>query len=56
MIISFMYLAEKKTWKSIEGVWTIEAGNTLFVKKGAAIITQDLDDDFYMLDFSYPTI
>lgn len=49
-----MYLAEKKTWKTIEGVWTIEAGNTLFVKKGAAIITQDFDDDFYMLGFFLP--
>ena len=47
-------LSGKKTWKTIEGVWTIEAGNTLFVKKGSAIITQDFDDDFCMLGFFLP--
>lgn len=47
-------LSGKKSWKTIHGDWTIEAGNTLYVKKGAAIITQDFDEDFCMLGFFLP--
>ena len=47
-------LSGKKSWKTIEGEWTVSAGETLFVKKGAAIVTQDFDDDFCMLGFFLP--
>lgn len=47
-------LSGKKSWKTIHGKWTIKAGETLFVKKGAAMITQFFDDDFCMLGFFLP--
>lgn len=47
-------LSGKKTWKTIEGEWVMEAGQTLFVKKGAAIVTQDFDEDFCMFGFFLP--
>ena len=47
-------LSGKKTWKTTQGVWTMETGQTLFVKKGAAIVTQDFDDTFCMLGFFLP--
>lgn len=47
-------LSGKKSWKTVEGEWTVSAGETLFVKKGAAIVTQDFDDDFCMLGFFLP--
>jgi len=47
-------LSGKKTWKTIEGEWLVSAGETLFVKKGAAIVTQDFDEDFCMLGFFLP--
>ncbi|MEJ2113273.1 MAG: AraC family transcriptional regulator, partial [Flavobacteriaceae bacterium] len=39
---------------TIEGEQIMTAGQTLFVKKGAAIITQDFDEDFCMLGFFLP--
>lgn len=47
-------LSGKKTWKTIHGVWEVEAGQTLYVKKGASIVTQHFDDDFCMLGFFLP--
>ncbi len=47
-------LSGKKTWKTIQGKWVMETGDTLFVKKGAAIVTQDFEDDFCMLGFFLP--
>jgi hypothetical protein len=47
-------LSGKKSWKTIHGRWTINAGETLFVKKGATVITQYLEDDFCMLGFFLP--
>ena len=47
-------LSGKKTWKTIEGEWLVSTGETLFVKKGAAIVTQDFDEDFCMLGFFLP--
>jgi len=47
-------LSGKKSWKTIEGEWSVVAGETLFVKKGAAIVTQDFDDDFCMFGFFIP--
>jgi AraC-like DNA-binding protein len=47
-------LSGKKTWRTIQGSWVMEAGQTLFVKKGAAIVTQDFDENFCMLGFFLP--
>ena len=47
-------LSGKKSWKTLHGEWTITAGHTLYVKKGASIITQDFDEDFCMLGFFLP--
>jgi AraC-like DNA-binding protein len=44
-------LAGKKTWRTTQGSWTIEPGQTLYIKKGAAIVEQFFDDDFCMLGF-----
>lgn len=44
-------LSGQKTWRTPNGIWTISAGQTLFIKKGAAIIDQFFDDDFCMLGF-----
>jgi len=44
-------LSGKKTWRTSEGTWTISAGQTVFIKKGAAIIDQFFDDEFCMLGF-----
>ena len=44
-------LSGQKTWRTTQGNWTISAGQTLFIKKGAAIIKQYFDDDFCMLGF-----
>ena len=47
-------LSGKKSWRTIEGEWIMEAGQTLFVKKGAAIVRQFFDDDFCMFGFFLP--
>ncbi|NIR48247.1 MAG: helix-turn-helix domain-containing protein, partial [Phycisphaerae bacterium] len=44
----------KKTWHTTNGSWTAEAGQTLFFKKGAAIIEQFFDEDFCLLLFFIP--
>jgi AraC-like DNA-binding protein len=47
-------LSGKKTWKTIHGEWEIKAGETIYIKKGAAIIKQFFDEDFCMLGFFLP--
>ena len=47
-------LSGEKTWKTISGEWTVRAGETLFVRKGAAMIRQYFEDDFCMLGFFLP--
>lgn len=44
-------LSGKKTWRSIDGEWVMEAGQTLYVKKGVTTINQFFDDEFCMLAF-----
>jgi AraC-like DNA-binding protein len=44
----------KKTWRTLSGIWIAEAGQTLFFKKGAAIIRQFFDEDFCLLLFFIP--
>ncbi|MDX2361145.1 MAG: AraC family transcriptional regulator [Crocinitomicaceae bacterium] len=47
-------LSGMKKWKTVHGEWEVDAGSTLFVKKGAAVITQSFDEDFCMLGFFMP--
>lgn len=44
----------KKTWHTARGTWVAESGQTLFFKKGAAIVQQFFDDDFCLLVFFIP--
>ena len=44
-------LSGKKTYKTIEGEWTLVPGQTLYLKKGAEIIHQYFDDEYCMLGF-----
>jgi AraC-like DNA-binding protein len=44
-------LSGKKTYKTVNGEWTLEAGQTLYLKKGAEIIHQYFDDEYCMLGF-----
>jgi len=44
-------LSGKKTYKTISGEWTLDPGQTLYLKKGAEIIHQYFDDEYCMLGF-----
>lgn len=44
-------LSGKKTYKTVNGEWTLEKGKTLYLKKGAEIIHQYFDDEYCMLAF-----
>ena len=44
-------LSGKKTYKTINGEWTLEEGQTLYLKKGAEVIHQYFDDEYCMLGF-----
>jgi len=44
-------LSGRKTWLTAAGTWTAEKGQTLFFKKGAAVLYQDFKDDFCVLVF-----
>lgn len=44
-------LSGKKTYKTANGEWTLEPGQTLYLKKGAEIIHQYFDDEYCMLGF-----
>ena len=47
-------LSGEKTWRTIDGKHTLKGGETLFVKKGASVITQNFAEDFCMLAFFLP--
>jgi len=47
-------LTGKKTWHTADGVFTARRGETLFFKKGAAIVEQHLEMDFCLLMFFIP--
>jgi AraC-like DNA-binding protein len=44
-------LSGKKTYKTINGEWTLVPGQSLYLKKGAEIIHQYFDDEYCMLGF-----
>lgn len=44
----------RKTWHTVEGGWPAQPGDTLFFKKGAAIVEQYFDVDFCLLIFFVP--
>ncbi len=44
-------LSGKKTWRTTDGSWTLEKGDTLFFKKGAAVVYQDFKEDFCVMVF-----
>jgi AraC family transcriptional regulator, exoenzyme S synthesis regulatory protein ExsA len=44
----------KKTWHTADGVWAANPGETLFFKKGAAIVEQHFELDFCLLVFFIP--
>lgn len=44
-------LSGKKTYRTLNGEWTLEEGQTLFLKKGAEVIQQYFDDEYCMLGF-----
>ncbi|WP_340111145.1 helix-turn-helix domain-containing protein [Maribellus mangrovi] len=44
-------LSGKKTYKTINGEWTLLPGQTLYLKKGAEVIHQYFDDEYCMLGF-----
>lgn len=44
-------LSGQKIWRTPQGRWTVAAGQTLYIKKGATIVEQFFDDEFCMLGF-----
>ena len=44
-------LSGKKTYKTVNGEWILESGQSLYLKKGAEIINQYFDDEYCMLAF-----
>lgn len=44
----------KKTWHTSDGVWAANPGDTLFFKKGAAIVEQHFEVNFCLLMFFIP--
>lgn len=44
----------RKTWHTSDGSWTVADGETLFFKKGAAIVEQHFETDFCVMIFFVP--
>jgi AraC family transcriptional regulator, exoenzyme S synthesis regulatory protein ExsA len=44
----------KKTWYTSDGVWAAKRGESLFFKKGAAIVNQHFEVEFCLLTFFVP--
>lgn len=44
-------IKRKKTWRTSGGDWTVNAGQTLYIKKGAAFVDQFFEEDFCLLAF-----
>ena len=44
----------KKTWHTPDGSWPVQGGETLFFKKGAAVVEQFFESDFCVMIFFIP--
>ena len=44
-------LSGKKTYKTLKGAWTLQQGQSLYLKKGAEIVQQYFDEEYCMLGF-----
>ena len=44
-------LSGKKSWRTRDGIFEVNTGDTVYIKKGAAFIKQYFDSDFCMLAF-----
>ena len=44
-------LSGRKIWRTTDGTWVAEKGQTLFFRKGAAVLHQDFGEDFCVLVF-----
>lgn len=44
----------RKTWHTWHGSWPLQAGDCVFVKKGAAVVEQFRDEDFCVILFFVP--
>lgn len=44
----------KKTWHTPNGSWTVSDGETLFFRKGAAVVEQHFETDFCVMIFFIP--
>ena len=47
-------ISGKKTWHTADGSWPVESGETLFFKKGGAVVEQHFESDFCVLVFFVP--
>ena len=47
-------ISGSKTWHTPDGSWTVGGGQTLFFKKGAAVVEQHFEADFCVLIFFVP--
>ena len=47
-------ISGRKTWHTPDGSWTVRGGQTLFFKKGAAIVEQHFEADFCVMIFFVP--
>lgn len=47
-------ISGRKTWRTIDGSWEARTGDTLFFRKGTAIVRQHFDADFCLLLFFLP--
>lgn len=47
-------ISGRKTWQTADGDWTAAAGDTLFFRKGAAIVRQHFEVEFCLLIFFLP--
>ena len=47
-------LSGRKIWHTSDGAWPLQAGDTVFFRKGAAVIEQFFDVDFCLLLFFVP--
>lgn len=47
-------ISGRKTWHTTDGSWPVESGETLFFKKGGAVVEQHFETDFCVMIFFVP--